>query len=199
MPDIDTKLASKLKQATSNRMCFAFVTKGGVGKLVVDKKKVSARDIADAKKEIGGGTIFTGRCLGAEGTLVFETTKDAPGSIVTLLKKTIKTDAGMTVTVEMRVNASAESQGEEEQELESEESSPQQTVPLAPPVPTPNTGAKTMKRLNGLTAEIKAALVGPNAAEVKKLFGSLNDLLRKKDFDAVEKVLDELEALIRGK
>jgi len=33
---------------------------------------------------------------------------------------------------------------------------------------------------------------------VGKLFGSLNDLLKKKDFDQVEKVLDELEALVPG-
>jgi len=200
MSGIDTNLASKLKQAMSKPMSFAFVAKGSEGKLIVDRKKVSAKEIADARKEIGGGTIFKGRCVGEDGKLVFEVTKEPPGSLAAQLKKVIKTNAGLVLNVDFRVNASAES--EEEEAEAAEEPSADQAPPPAPPVPSTGVaaagGAKAIKRLNGLSAEIKTALAGPDGAQVRKLVGNLNDLLKKKDFDQVDKVLDELEALVRA-
>ena len=193
----DPNLASKLKQARSSPMYFAFIAKGGAGKLIVDRKKIAAKEIAEAKKEIGGGTIYQGLCRGENEALVFETTKEAPGSLPALIKKTIKTDAGLTLNVQTQVNASAESG--EGQEPESEENSPQQSVPTAPPAPGPSPGAKTIKRLNSLTPKIKDALNGPNGPRVKTLFASLNDLLQKKDFEEMEKVLDQLTVLVRAK
>jgi hypothetical protein len=62
MPDAD--LAAALKQAKSKKMFFAFVPKGSDGKLIVSKAKVPPKLIAEAKKEIGGGTAVTGMCFG---------------------------------------------------------------------------------------------------------------------------------------
>ena len=47
-------------------MFFALVAKGSEGKLLVDKKNISAKETADAKKECGGGTIYKGRCTGED-------------------------------------------------------------------------------------------------------------------------------------
>jgi hypothetical protein len=68
-------------------------------------------------------------------------------------------------------------------------------APTAPP-PPPDAKAAVMKRLGGLTAAIKAALAGPNAARVQTLFGAINGLVKNNDFVQAGKVLDELEPLV---
>src|ERR1043165_8239007 len=94
MPTDSAELASALKQAKKKPMFFAFIAKGTDGVLMVDKKKIPQKEIAAAKKEGGGGTIFTGRCQDEEGTLVFEVAKDPPGPLSGQLKKIIKRDSG---------------------------------------------------------------------------------------------------------
>src|SRR5205823_6260996 len=81
-------------RAGTGRGCVA---KGTEGKLLVDKKKISPKDAADAKKECGGGIIYKGRCKGEEGLLVFEIGKEPPGNLNALTKKTIKQTAGLTL------------------------------------------------------------------------------------------------------
>jgi len=191
----DPNLASKLKQAMSTPAYFAFIARGSAGKLIVDRKKIAAKDVADAKKEIGGGTVFQGLCRGENDALVFETAKEAPGSLAALIKTTIKTDAGLTLKVLTQVSASQET--EEGQEPEAEEKI--EPVPSAPPTPGPTPGAKTIKRLKDLTPKIKEALTGPNGPRVKALFAGLNDLLQKKDFAEIDKILDQLTVLVRAK
>jgi WD40 repeat protein len=51
----DAELTTALKQAKSKKMFFALVPKGAEGKLIVAKKKILPKEIAEAKKEIGGG------------------------------------------------------------------------------------------------------------------------------------------------
>ena len=59
----DPELALALKAAKGKKMYFAFIPKGaGDGKLIVSKKKIPPKLIAEARKEIGGGTPVTGRC-----------------------------------------------------------------------------------------------------------------------------------------
>src|SRR5262249_43622945 len=52
--------------------------------------------------------------------------------------------------------------------------------PKAPPPPPPPDGARAavIKRLNGLTPGLKAALAGPNAARVQALLGAVNGLIK---------------------
>src|SRR5690242_5628481 len=102
MPDIDTKLAAKLRQAMSATMRFAFIAKGNDGKLLVEKVKVPAKDITQAKQDVGGGNVFDGRCFGENGNLVFVSLKTPPESLAGLIKRTIKEDAGLTLNVETR-------------------------------------------------------------------------------------------------
>ena len=209
MPDIDSELLANLRQAKKKPMFFAFIAKGGEGKLLVDKKKIPKKDIAEAKKACGGGIIYSGNCLDEEGTLVFETKKDPPGNLAAAIKKTIKSDAGLTMPVKARSNAGLE---DEESETESVETAPQDTatVPSAPPPPgasaapaspappPPDAGAAVMKRLNGLTAGIKAAMAGTQAARVQTLFVSANGLIKSKEFDKANAAVDELELFLKA-
>src|SRR5262245_14925849 len=75
---------------------------------------------------------------------------------------------------------------------------PTLTAPPPPPPPPPPDGARAavLKRLNGLTPGVKAALAGPSAARVQALLGAVNGLIKNSDFAQAGKVLDELEPLL---
>src|SRR5260221_5521006 len=97
MPNAD--VTTQVKAAKSGkRLMFAFVAKGPEGKLLVGKK-VAAQEIADAKKEAGGGTIYKGKCVGEGGVLWFETAKDVPTNLASAVKKVIRVEAGPTLDV----------------------------------------------------------------------------------------------------
>jgi len=203
MADVDAKLAASLKQAKTSTMFFVFVAKGNEGKLLVDKKKISPKDAAEAKKECGGGTIYKGRCRGEGGTLVFEVGKEVPPSLPTLTKKIIKQDAALTFDVEYRVApdlAAEEGQGEAAAEGATPPAAVAPPAPPAPPGPQPaqaaQGGAEVTKRLNAMSASIKTALAGPNKPRVQALFVSVSGLIKNKDFAAAGAALDELEPLV---
>src|SRR4051812_29045803 len=101
----DPKLTSTLRDALKKPISFAFVANGNDGSLLADKKKVPAAEATAARKELGGGTIIKGRCVGENGTLVFEVGKQPPATLAALIKKIIKRDAGLTHPVEIRVAA----------------------------------------------------------------------------------------------
>src|ERR1019366_2138823 len=247
-------LATSLKQAKTKPMFFAFVAKGTEGKLLVDKKKISPKAAAEAKKECGGGTIYQGRCTGEEGKMVFEVGKEVPPTLSALTKKIIKQNAGLMLDVEYRVAPDVEA---EENETESEEAGNPSAAAPPPPAPPaavpeankaalefatrlkalqpllqkveavnkvlttqakaqiaegnkaflakqyeaanadldraeamlqhgltgtvkeagtapPSAGGEVMKRLNAMTADIKAALAGPEKARVQSLFVAVN-------------------------
>src|SRR4051812_40651854 len=94
-------LTSTLRAALKKPMFFVFVANGAQSRLLAEKKKISARDAASAKKECGGGTIFRGRCKGENGTLVFEVAKQPPATLAPLIKKIIKQEAGLNYPVEV--------------------------------------------------------------------------------------------------
>jgi hypothetical protein len=116
---MDAVLVANLRKAKSSKCHFAMIVKGSGGKLLVAGKKIAAKDIAEAKKEAGGGTAVSGTCFGDDGGLIFET--DGPPAAT--WKKTasaiIKADAGMTVKVEFRqkgdtgAEEGAEAEGED--------------------------------------------------------------------------------------
>ena len=224
MPQVDAKLAASLKQAKIGPMSFVFVAKGNEGKLLVDKKKISPKDAADAKKECGGGMIFRGRCHGEEAKMVFEVGKEVPATLSALTKKIIKQDAGLTFEVEYRFAADlaadenqAESVGEGATPAAglvppappqppvapaSASPPPQPPVAQAPPSAPPQPqvaqgGADVIKRLNGMAPDIKTALAGPNKARVQTLVVAVNGLIKTKDFVQANRVLDELAPLVK--
>ena len=65
MAAADEALAAAIKAAKGKPMYFAFIPKGTAdGKLIVAKAKIPPAVIAAAKKELGGGTPVTGKCVG---------------------------------------------------------------------------------------------------------------------------------------
>ena len=91
-------------------MRFALVLKGADGKLIVSKARIPPKDIAEAKEEMGGGTLVLGTCNGPLNNLVFEVAKVTPSTLPAVLKRVIKNDAGLTTKPEVQM------EGEEEQE-----------------------------------------------------------------------------------
>jgi Putative peptidoglycan binding domain len=110
----DATLMAALKQAKSKKMFFAFVPKGADGKLIVSKAKIPAKQVAEAKKEIGGGTAITGKCFGDGNTMIFQVVKAAPSNMGPTLKKVIHRDAGLTMIPEVQLASDADSDEEDE-------------------------------------------------------------------------------------
>jgi hypothetical protein len=197
----DKELAANLKVAKTKPMFFAVIAKGNEGKLLVDKKKILSKICADAKKQLGGGTIFSGRVQGEDGLMVFEVGKQPPPTLAALTKKIMKRDGNLAMDVEYRVAADLSEQESAETEG-AEQSNIPPAPPLAPPAPVSNdTGPSAndvIKRLNAMTAAIKAAMAGPNKAAVQTRFLSVNTALKNKDYAGANATLDELEPLLQG-
>ena len=193
--ELDTDLITGLKAAKSKRAYFAIVLKGSNdGALIVSKTKVPPAAITEAKKRSGGSAVLKGFCQYEEGTYVFETAKQAPATASQAVKLIAKRDAGLAVKAEFRVSADPEL-------LADEGDASAATPPPAPPVATPPgtpqaDGASVVKRLNAMTADIKAGLAGPNKDRVKTLFAEVNGQLQSKDFAQASKTLDELGPLL---
>ena len=127
MPDADLSVA--LKQAKSKKMFFALVPKGADGKLIVAKKKILPKEIAEAKKEIGGGTPVTGKCFGENGTMVFLVAKPPAPTLAALVKKIAKREAGLTIDPEFRLALDADA----EEPDDTATAAPAATAPAAAP------------------------------------------------------------------
>jgi hypothetical protein len=109
MADIDADLAVGLKAAKGKKMFFAFIPKGGGdGKLIVSKTKIPPKDIAAAKKEIGGGAPVTGKCFGPTSDMAFFVAKPVSGSMDAAVKKVAKRDAGLGVVATFQVAQDAD-------------------------------------------------------------------------------------------
>src|SRR5215471_6667325 len=107
---LDKDLTTTLKAARGGKpMQFAFLPKGSEGKLLV-AKKVPPKQIAETKKETGASSVFKGRCVGEDGTLVFYVAKEPPGTLLGQLRKRLKEDAGVTYPIEIRVSSDAEAE-----------------------------------------------------------------------------------------
>ncbi len=199
--ELDKGLADGLKAAKSKRAYFAFVLKGSSdGALLVSKTKVPPGDIAAAKKECGGSAVLKGFCQYEDGKYIFETAKAAPATAAQAVKVIAKRDAGMAIHAEFRVGSDPELLAEEGDS--SPASTPQGVKPAEAAQPSAAAQpqpilAELSKRLNGLTAEIKAALAGPNKARVQALFVAVNGQIKNQDAAAATKSLDELEQLVK--
>ncbi|HEV2969685.1 MAG TPA: hypothetical protein VGY55_06825 [Pirellulales bacterium] len=187
--ELDKDLVDGLKAAKSKRAYFALVLKGASdGALILSKTKVPPASIAAAKKQSGGSAVIKGFCQYEDGKYIFETAKEAPATAAQAVKVIVKRDAGMAVHAEFRVNADPEL-------LADEGGSTTATPPQAPPAPPD--GDLVAQRLHAMTADIKAALAGPNKARVQALFVAINDAIKNKDFVQAGKGLDELEPLVK--
>jgi hypothetical protein len=221
MAEIDEDLAAALKQARRMPMYFAFVTKGmGQGKLMVFKKPLPASKVAAAKKALGKGMVFRGRCFGEESRLVFELAKKPPATLAKQLKSIISLEAGLTLRVEARMAADlVEEEDEEAGEAPAAEEPPAAepaaesgsavgggatasagSAPPAVPKPSGDLELKVAvtKRLAALVDRYKQAVAQHNAdaAHMEALFASFKHDLSAQDYVQAAKVLDELEPLV---
>jgi hypothetical protein len=101
--DVDADLAAALKLAKARKMFFAFVPKGTDGTLIVSRTKIPPKQIAEAKKEMGGGTLVKGQCFGPLGDLVFQVAKKVPSAMAATLRKVVKRDAGLTIVPDIQL------------------------------------------------------------------------------------------------
>src|SRR5438067_3748436 len=113
MADVDADLVTALKMAKGKKMFFAFVPKGSDGKLIVSKAKIPPKQIAEAKKEIGGGNAVTGKCFGPINNMVFQVAKVAPPTMEAALKKVAKRDSGLAVIPQVQIAGDADSDEED--------------------------------------------------------------------------------------
>jgi hypothetical protein len=180
----DAALAGALRQAQKTPMCFAFVAQGSSdGKLLVAKKPIPAPEVAEAKKTVGGGQVFRGRCVGEEGKLVFEVGKEPPATLAKGLKTVITRDAGLTLHVEVRVAP----------DLAEEETAPAKAPPAG------DAAAHFAARLKSLLPEIQrvGASATPLAQAVKTRASEASQLAHKQDFTQANALLDEIESLVK--
>jgi hypothetical protein len=188
---IDKELANALKAARGGKpMQFAFLPKGSEGKLLVDKK-VPPKVIADTKKETGATSVFKGRCVAEDGTLVFYVAKEPPGPLLGQLKKRLKDDAGLTCPVEIRVKADSEAESEE-----GEAEAPGDTT--APPISPEDRGAEWQKALAKVEpAYLQALRDHPDKViALRAVMGFAQGKAEKEDFPgaiaALRKLVEQL-------
>jgi hypothetical protein len=208
MAEMDDELTAALKQARRMPMYFALVSKGmGQGKLMVFKKPLPASKVAAAKKALGKGTVFRGRCFGEESRLVFELAKKPPATLAKQLKSIISRETGLTLRVETRMAADlVEEEDEAVDETPTVEEPPAAEPPECqapqPPGPMPSGDVElkvaVTKRLAALVDRYKQAVAqhSADAAHIEALFASFKGDLSAQDYVQAAKVLDELERLV---
>jgi hypothetical protein len=150
MPELD--LAAAIKMAKSKKMRFAFVLKGSDGKLILAKGKIPPKQIAEARSEMGGGTLVTGKCTGPLNNLVFQVVKPPPSTLAAVLKKVVKNEAGLTIAPEVQLAADADTEEPEDgadTAAGAAPAAPGQAAP--PPIAALNLGPWQAARQNAIT------------------------------------------------
>lgn len=193
---VDKVLNTALKRAKTARMFFAVVARGAAeGKLIVTKAKVKPTDIADAKKEAGGGRVYRGVCFGEDGRLVFELKKEPPATLEKLIKLTAKHQAGLMIKPICRVGAMDEDLGE------GEEDEDEQEIPVAPPTSESPKYAEEQvrKRLMALGPDLKRALSEKlgDTANIQRMSDQLRTVVGQRDFAEALTQLAIVEGLVR--
>jgi hypothetical protein len=158
----ESDLTAAIKLAKAKPMHFVFLLKGTDGKLIVAKSKISPKEVAEARKELGGGTLVTGKCTGPLNNLVFQVAKAAPSTLAATLKKVIKSETGLTTAPDVQLAADADAE------------EPEDGVAAAPAKPAPPAASAAP------TAAQKAALnLGPWQAARQMVINDLKALAKK--------------------
>jgi hypothetical protein len=151
--------------------------------------------IADAKKELGGGQVYSGRCQWESDQYVFELAVEPPPTLANTIKAVIHHGTGQNVKVLVRFAA----------DLAAEEAKAPLAAPIEPvaavsPSPAAPVAGKAdvLKRLTALAKNFTAAVAknGPDVPRMHTLFDSVKGLVSKQEFVQAGTVLDELEPLI---
>jgi hypothetical protein len=201
MAEIDTQLAASLKQAKGKPMSFAFVAKGPAdGKLLVSRGKVAAKQVTEAKAKLGGGTLWRGRCVGDEGSLVFEVPKPPPPTLAAQLKKVISRDAGLTLKVDVRIGQGLEEDDDSAAPAASAAPAPS-AAPAASPAPAvpADLAARYKQRLAAiLPVYLQVVKASPQRkASLDQLKAAVAAAGQANRFDQGLAALDQLESALR--
>lgn len=186
---INKDLATTLTAARGGKMVpFTFFPKGKSGKLLAGRAN-TIKQINETKKATGVAAVLLGRCFGEDGKLVFEVNKPPADTLFDQIKSCLKNEAGLTFAFEIRVNAAMQAAPAD--------GAGNDGVPPPPPAPG-DEGLRNQvaQRLSMMGDAIKAALTGPEAARVKTLFVSANELIKSGDLDGAARILDELAPLL---
>jgi hypothetical protein len=119
MAAANPELLKHIKLAKNKKLFFAYIAKGTNGKLIVSKKKVTSKQIKEAKDELGGGTPITGRVIGKPDDMLFEVVKPPPGTLAAALKKALKHECSLNVHPNIQLAGNADD--EEEVEIDEKE------------------------------------------------------------------------------
>jgi hypothetical protein len=169
MPELD--LAAAIKMAKGKKMRFAFLLKGSDGKLILAKGKIPPKQIAEARSEMGGGTLVTGKCTGPLNNLVFQVVKPPPSTLAAVLKKVVKNEAGLTIAPEIQLAADADA--EEPEDGAADAAAPSQAVPL--PTAAPNLGPWQAARQSAIN-DLKALATKVAATKHGRAMGVLKEI-----------------------
>jgi peptidoglycan hydrolase-like protein with peptidoglycan-binding domain len=174
MPDADLLVA--LKQAKLKKMFFAFFHKGTDGKLIISKKKILPKEIAEAKKEIGGGPPVTGKCFAEGSTMVFQVAKPTTSALAAVVRKIAKRETGLTIDPEFRLAADADAEELEDTGVAAAGATAPAAAPAAPAAAAPAAPGqanvlgiqKALQKLGFDPGRLDGVMGPPTQAAVKK-------------------------------
>lgn len=163
---LDKSLVEGLKLARKRdaaKPCFftLIVKSASEGVLLVDKKKIPVKKVAELKKESGGTVIVKGLCFAEAENLVFETAKPPAPNWTPLTKRLAKESAGLAIVPVFR-------QGRDDEAVPESAGDNIETTgrePTPQPETAPDTaGAAWKARVDAITALVKAAAAAGNPA-----------------------------------
>lgn len=204
-PSLDASLASGLKgarKATQEKPhFFAMVVKGPTaGLLIVSRKKIPPKQIADAKKDVGGTTVVKGVCYaGEDGHTQFETSKPPVPAWEALARRLARDLAGLSIKpvfVQGR-NDEAVAEGSEDPDVDSGKTA--EVLPSHPKAPdAPGIPDTLAARFAALAPALKAALAakGPEVARIQSLALAINGVIKSGNAAQGSQALDELGSLL---
>jgi protein tyrosine phosphatase (PTP) superfamily phosphohydrolase (DUF442 family) len=201
MPNAD--LAAALKRAKTKPMAFGFVSNGAThGELLVSKSKVPPAELAQAKKDLGGGQIYKGRVFWEDGVLVFGVEKEPPGTLLQALHKVVKAEAGLTGRIDVRVMANAEDVGSAEpgaaaldEAVHAALREPPATVP-GPTTPPGGTGTVDVPAQQFADPAATAQLIAQARQGVKVRLKAGLQKIENAIFDAYPRVIGDLDLIV---
>jgi hypothetical protein len=206
-PDLLTNLKSAQKAKENRPHFFALLVKGGgEGKLLVSRRKIPEKQVAEAKKAVGPGpALVKGVCFGEDGQLIFETSKPPAPSWLVTVKKQAK-EAGLAALKAMfrlgrddtQVPESAEESGEDGAPAAPPQPKAPPAAPPPPPGAAPAPAAEWQRRVAGVTDRVKAAAAARHPAARDMILGvsEAQALFRRGDTGAAGARLGQVEALL---
>jgi hypothetical protein len=199
MPELD--LAAAIKMAKGKKMRFAFVLKGSDGKLILARGKIPPKQIAEARSEMGGGTLVTGKCTGPLNNLVFQVVKAPPSTLAAVLKKVIKNEAGLTTAPEVQLAADADTEEPEDgadAAAAAAPAAPGQAAPLPKAAlslgPWQAARQNAINDLRALATKVAGTKHGAAAGVLKEI----NYIITKLPAKPAANELDKLEDFVRN-